>query len=414
MPRLSYCTNFYPTQNYQDLLKLLNTFLPKLRKAGNFGPLHVGLYLPNSLSQEILSEASALAQIFSLFQKYDLSTTTLNGFPYGDFHTPHVKEKVYFPNWHEEERYDYTCRLIEILQNLMGEHSYGSISTVAFGLKASFERSTTINRGFYFLGKIARKLEEVEKRSGKRIVLGLEPEPFTYLQSTAEAVDFFQRGLWRKGAHILAESESISVPAAREILQRYLGVCYDCCHQAVIFENIQESLDALTQAGIAIAKVQLSNALELRSLSALQELEQYKEPRYLHQTFVQSSDHSIESYFDLPQALNVLRQPKTLFQKARVHFHVPLFWDQSGAFGSTRQELEKTLELVIQNNLCQELEIETYTWDVLANGIKNYQELEPLSQGASGINTSIVEEEIIQGMAQEIAWTEKKIAEFSS
>ena len=40
-----------------------------------------------------------------------------------------------------------------------------------------------------------------------------------------------------------------------------LGICYDCCHQAVEFEEPGRHPGAASRAGIPIAKVQVSSAL---------------------------------------------------------------------------------------------------------------------------------------------------------
>jgi hypothetical protein len=54
----------------------------------------------------------------------------------------------------------------------------------------------------------------------------------------------------------------------------------------------------------------------------------------------------------------------------RVHFHVPVFLDDLGAFGTTRFALEEALKFHKATPLSRQLEIETYTWDVLPHHLK--------------------------------------------
>ena len=55
----------------------------------------------------------------------------------------------------------------------------------------------------------------------------------------------------------------------------------------------------------------------------------------------------------------------------RTHFHVPVFLDDlGGAFGTTRFALEQALKMHKEKPLSGQLEIETYTWDVLPDHLK--------------------------------------------
>jgi hypothetical protein len=65
-----------------------------------------------------------------------------------------------------------------------------------------------------------------------------------------------------------------------------LGVCFDVCHAAVAFEDPGDSLDRIWDAGIRVAKVQLSSALRLAEVAADAEglLRPFNDGVYLHQT----------------------------------------------------------------------------------------------------------------------------------
>mgnify|MGYP003336288703 CR=1 FL=1 len=54
----------------------------------------------------------------------------------------------------------------------------------------------------------------------------------------------------------------------------------------------------------------------------------------------------------------------------RTHFHVPVFLDDLGEFGTTRFAIEDALKFHKNKPLSRQLEIETYTWDVLPDSMK--------------------------------------------
>ena len=54
----------------------------------------------------------------------------------------------------------------------------------------------------------------------------------------------------------------------------------------------------------------------------------------------------------------------------RVHFHVPLFVSDLGAFRSTQDFLAEILALHRRTPLSPHLEVETYTWDVLPPALR--------------------------------------------
>lgn len=55
----------------------------------------------------------------------------------------------------------------------------------------------------------------------------------------------------------------------------------------------------------------------------------------------------------------------------RTHFHVPVFLDDLGPFRTTRFAIAEALEVHAKAPVSDQLEIETYTWDVLPVHLKN-------------------------------------------
>jgi hypothetical protein len=211
----------------------------------------------------------------------------------------------------------------------------------------------------------------LEARGGKRIVLALEPEPYCLLETIAETVEFFQTRLFGEQAvRQLAARSGLNGAAAEAALRRHLGVCYDVCHAAVEFEDPRTRIAALRAAGIEIAKVQLSSALRIRDLdsAATRRLRPFDEPVYLHQVVARGGNGALERFLDLPEAL--ARVEENFGKEWRIHFHVPIFLEQLEAFSTTQDFLREVLALHREDPVTEQLEVETYTWDVLPPALR--------------------------------------------
>src|SRR5205807_10412426 len=92
----------------------------------------------------------------------------------------------------------------------------------------------------------------------------------------------------RDGRVELAQ-RAITGPKAADVLDEHLGVCFDCCHQAVLGEDLVASLRTLRGAGVPIGKIHLSSAIEGPPAA----LRAFDEPRYLHQ--VVSADGAVRA-----------------------------------------------------------------------------------------------------------------------
>jgi hypothetical protein len=187
-------------------------------------------------------------------------------------------------------------------------------------------------------------LARLFERSGKKIILALEPEPGCLLETTEEVCRFFER--LRFGSR----------------LWRHLAICYDCCHQAVQFEDPARSLHDLAAAGVPLAKVQVSSALKLKDPDSAT---RFDEPRYLHQVVVRHRDGGLSRYRDLPDAIS--SHEASAGDEWRCHFHVPIFSAGYGAVQTTRDFVTDVLPLVPEDVL---LEVETYTWEVLPEELR--------------------------------------------
>jgi hypothetical protein len=57
-------------------------------------------------------------------------------------------------------------------------------------------------------------------------------------------------------------------------------------------------------------------------------------------------------------------------EEVRIHFHVPIFLAGYGELESTQDHLRRCIELTRDRKASTQLEIETYTWDVLPADLK--------------------------------------------
>lgn len=341
---ITYCTNIHPGESWDETFSNLLRHLPAVKAAVSPGaPFPVGLRLSARAAQEC--DARAASEFARWLEQNGLFVPTINAFPFGSFHAAQVKERVYLPDWRDAGRADYTLRLAALLDGWLPQGCLGSLSTVPVAFRNGFSgEEFPAVRGN--LLRVLEGLDRLHQKSGKSILLALEPEPGCLLETVADVVQFFQRMDFPEG------------------LRRRLGVCLDCCHHAVEFEEPAQALAALAQAGIPIAKVQVSSAPRLEAPGP-ELLALFDEPCYLHQVVIRGPAGDLSRYPDLPEALQA--HPAQPGEEWRVHFHIPVFIGQTERFGTTRGFIEEILPLLDAGTL---LEVETYSFDVLPKELR--------------------------------------------
>jgi hypothetical protein len=349
---LAYCTNVHAGSDLpQTLANLQRYALDVQARLAPGQPMGLGLWLAAAAARQCLTE-SRLAALRDWLAERQLLPFTFNGFPYGDFHQPVVKHAVYEPTWWQAARLEYTRDLVTILHAILPAGLTGSISTLPIGW------GTPTREQFQLaarqLRQLADELYQLETETGRLIHLDLEPEPGCTLDTASDVVAFFRDYLWQHGDE--------------ERLCRYVRVCHDVCHAAVMFEEQADVWATYRQAGICVGKVQVSAAvgLDLSCLAepaqaaALEQLRGFIEPRYLHQTLVRRVDTPQPLFYeDLPQAL-----AEPLAAEYRVHFHVPIYLERLGHLQVLQRPIIDCLQ-AIQPGECEHFEVETYAWSVL-------------------------------------------------
>ena len=113
--------------------------------------------------------------------------------------------------------------------------------------------------------RVAAHLVGLEQRTGRTVTLAIEPEPYCFLETTDETVAYFEEHLYsgEAAAHARRGSPGSRSRRRTSALRRHIGIVFDICHQAVEYESIRESLQALVDAGIPIFKLQEAAALHV-------------------------------------------------------------------------------------------------------------------------------------------------------
>jgi sugar phosphate isomerase/epimerase len=359
---LAYCSNVHPADDLDGVAVQLERYAARVRERLGAPVLGVGLWVAAPALAD--GAAAAAGRLRAQLDRLGLEVVTLNGFPYRAFHADVVKLDVYRPNWADDRRRDYTLGLARLLTQLLPDDvADGSISTLPLGWRTEWDDADQA-AGRRALEEVAAGLVELERETGKRIRVALEPEPGCTIETVAQAAEFLAR-----------------------LAPEWIGLCLDACHLAVQFEAPDGALALLDQAGVPVVKAQVSSALrvpEPGGAEARAFLDGFAEPRFMHQVREVVHGH-VSGADDLPDALGGALPAE---REWRVHFHVPVH----AAEHTTQRELESTLEALAGGPapLTRHLEVETYTWGVLPDG----------PGGDDGL---------VEGLAAELAWTRDRL-----
>lgn len=379
--RIGYCTNVHAGTSLPGVLANLREHASAVRQrlvAGGTSsqwtdPMDVGLWLSADAAREVRAE-DGIAALRDELAALRLRAFTFNGFPAGNFHRRTVKHAVYRPSWDDPRRLAFTRDLAEIIAGLHSAGDEASISTLPIGWRA-WTDDDALARAAINLRLTARHLSELERRTGVFVHLDLEPEPGCVFDRSRDVVRFFE-GWLLPGLG----------PDDERAVRRHLRVCHDVCHAAVMFDGQRAALDELAAAGIGVGKIQVSAALDVdfRGMpasvraAALERLDEFAEPRFLHQTAIQRrADGPVELQDDLPAAIARARRPADGDRPAgdpvnehwRVHFHVPIHAEGLSPLGTTAPMIDEAVEAAVAHGV-RHFEVETYAWNVLPGAMQ--------------------------------------------
>jgi sugar phosphate isomerase/epimerase len=369
---LTYSTLVHPGDTWSEMWDSLNRYVPQVK--ARVSPHHsfgVSLRLSASSAQTLTGDPGERERLKEFLHQHDMYLYTVNAFPYGPFKNTIVKKQVYEPDWRSDERAVYTMQVADILAEVGGAHVNPSIQSPPLGFKPRVTGPDVVNAYTRQVIRVVAHLVQLKQRTGRTVTLALEPEPYCFLETTEEALDYFGNHLYAAEAvRMLQTQTGLSKSQAEAALRTHLGMVYDICHQAVEYENIGASLKALADAGIPVFKLQEAAALCMPEVTqkTIDALRPFADTVYLTQT-VERRDGKITRYLNLEDAFAAWdKDPGP--REWRTHVHVPVFLDDLGAFKTTRFAIEDALKFHKKNKLSPQLEIETYTWDVLPAHLK--------------------------------------------
>lgn len=354
---LGYALNVFPYNTLGELWACLEGDVLKLKEAAFPNEAFpIELRFSERLVRELQSDCNEVGRLKHFLDTNDLRLITVNGFVMPSFHGERVKERVYLPAWHEsDQRVRFTNSCIDLLAQLAPQDAESVSVSVPFGVLKPMPMEAIAPN----ILNCAEHAAKVHQRTGTRCVVALEPEPGLCVETTAEAVEFFER----------------FVPTQ---IRPYLTVNFDLSHQLVEFEDLDSSVRLLERNGVTIAKVHVSNAAEMTQLMPF-----YEDSIYLHQV-CGVNDRGERIFFSLDWPTDA---PTAGVARFRVHYHLPVYPHPGLSVGTTLAEVERFLtHLPVDATV--PLIIETYTWPEQLRG----------------------REHLVDDICQELDWVRQKIS----
>jgi sugar phosphate isomerase/epimerase len=331
---LGYCSNVHPAEDLAGTLAQLDTYAAAVRRHLDGEVVGLGLWLAAPVASALADAPVARRRLRRQLDAHGFEVVTLNGNPYRSFQD--AKQTAYQPDWTSRERLEYTLDLARILADLLPEDAVrGSVSTLPLAWREPWDAAAAAESA-RLLDELAEGLIEVAWRTGRLIQVGFEPEPGCVVETTEQAVS-----------------------ALRQVNTDRIGVCLDLAHLACGWEDPVRALTRLEEEGLPVVKVQVSAALEVTDpVAAGEALRAYAEPRLLRQTRSASGLGTD----DLDEAL-----AEELPGPWRVRSHVPVHAEPVPPLMSTVPVVRDALETLLggPTAVCDHLEVETSTWDVL-------------------------------------------------
>lgn len=370
---LAYSTLVHPGDTWAEMRESLETYAPAVKaRVSPDDPYGLSLRISAASAATLTTDPLERKRLKAWLDEHDMYVYTVNAFPYGPFKGRVVMESVYEPDWATEDRVAYTCQVADILAEITPDSVDPSIQTAPLAFRPNVTSSEYVEGLTENLLRVVAHLIELERRTGRRVKLALEPEPFCFLETTEETVRYFQDHVYSTtGTARLARLAGLPASEVAGLVRRHLGVVFDICHQSVAFEDIGASLRLFYAAGIPIFKLQAAAALWVPEVTpeAVAALESFTDTIYLSQT-TELRDGVLTRHLNLSDAIAAWRTDSSGQREWRTHFHVPVFLDDLGEFRTTRSGIEVALRVHAETPLSDHVEIETYTWDVLPAHLK--------------------------------------------
>lgn len=351
---LACCTNVHRGETWPATFESLQNYtLPVRRHISPHQPFGIGLHLSNRAAHQ-LAEPSAMTEFQRWMSRNGLYVCTINGVAFGGLNSCRVKEQLYETDWRWPERLAYTNLLFDLMSRLIPEDVEGTVSTLPGSYKGFHLHTDEIQAVRTNLWRCIEHAARVSEQTGRRMHLGLEPEPLCLLESTADVVQFFDR----------IRSDHQRDP----FLFDYLTVVYDTCHFAVEFEDPRNAVACLRQHGIRIGKIDFACALRTFPAPMTRDsLAGLAGDRLLHPVVVRRANGDRVIYPDVSDALAGevdAGDTAPWSNEWRIAYQVPLNAETDEYFGGTTDHVLGIADCLKENpEICSHVEIETSVWE---------------------------------------------------
>ena len=247
---LTYSTLVHPGDTWDEMWNSLTTFVPQVKaRVSPHDPFGVSLRISAASAQTLTNSADERQKLKAFLDDNDMYLYTVNAFPYGPFKNTEVKEQVYEPDWRSDERAVYTMQVADILAEVAAESVDATIQSPPLGFKPRVTGPEVVAAFTRQVTRVVSHLVKLKQRTGRKVRLALEPEPYCFLETTEEAIEYFTSHLYAPAAAAsLAEQTGLIQSDAEFALRDHLWMVYDICHQAVEYEDIGASLRSLDDA----------------------------------------------------------------------------------------------------------------------------------------------------------------------
>jgi len=226
---LTYSTLVHPGDTWEEMWTSLVTYVPKVKaRVAPRAPFGVSLRLSARSAETLAGNRAERDKLKKFLADNDLYLYTVNAFPYGPFKNQIVKEQVYEPDWRSEERTRYTINVADVLADVVPAEISPSIQSAPLGFKPRVTGADVVASYTQHVLRVAAHLVGLASRTGRTVTLALEPEPFCFLETTDETIEYFSTQLYSGAAATsLAKLAGIPISEAHAALRRHLGIVFD-------------------------------------------------------------------------------------------------------------------------------------------------------------------------------------------
>jgi len=219
-----------------DVVDVLDRYAEPVRARLGVDRLGLGLWWGADAVADLLADPAAVRRLRSELARRDLEVLTLDAVRF---------DATRQPDWTDPRRGSYTLSCAKLLTELLPDTVVrGSIGTLPLGRRA-LSMPTRGTLAQEALDGLADGLAELHWSTGRRIRVGLVPEPGYAVAGTEQAVS------------VLSTVDN-----------EWIGVALDTCHLAVAFETPTDSVRRLARACVPVVKAQLSAAAEIAGRAA--------------------------------------------------------------------------------------------------------------------------------------------------